>query len=359
MSVLRQVIEGRARDLGYLLDPAQHETIKRLTDLASELESSQDKPSLFSRIFSNRKVLKGMYLWGGVGRGKTFLMDLFYENIKYQHKRRVHFHRLMQEVHHLLRDLQGQENPLKIVGRDIASRATLICLDEFHVSDIGDAMIMRNLLESLFDEGVVIVTTANWAPDRLYEHGLQRVQFMPTIDLIKSKMNVVNLDAGEDYRLVSLEKAGVFFEGVDAETKRMVTQLFDSLAQEKQTGLSIELQRRSVAVRMRSLETVWFDFQAICDGPRGKDDYIELSKQFHTVFISRIPKFNKDNDNARRRFTWLVDEFYDRRVNLVLDSAFPLGHLFQEALGGTEKDRTESRIIEMQTKRYLGEAHMP
>jgi cell division protein ZapE len=235
----------------------------------------------------------------------------------------------------------------------------LICLDEFHVSDIGDAMIMRNLLESLFDEGVVIVTTANWAPDRLYEHGLQRVQFMPTIDLIKSKMNVVNLDAGEDYRLVSLEKAGVFFEGVDAETKRMVTQLFDSLAQEKQTGLSIELQRRSVAVRMRSLETVWFDFQAICDGPRGKDDYIELSKQFHTVFISGIPKFNKDNDNARRRFTWLVDEFYDRRVNLVLDSAFPLGHLFQEALGGTEKDRTESRIIEMQTKRYLGEAHMP
>jgi cell division protein ZapE len=344
---MRQLIESKAKDLGYALDRAQIKTANQFAQLAVDLEQSSQKKSLITRLFFKSNLPKGMYLWGGVGRGKTFLMDLFYENIRVDKKKRIHFHRFMQEIHHRLRDLQGRQNPLQIIGKDIASKTKLLCLDEFHISDIGDAMIMRNLLESLFTEEVVIVTTANWRPDKLYEHGLQRARFLPTIDLIKAKMSVVNLDAGEDYRLISLEKAGVYFRGSQNEVESSVMNLFDLLSKENKHSEMIELQNRSVLTKM------------VSKGPRGKDDYIELAKQFHTVFISRVPKFDKDKDNARRRFTWLVDEFYDRRVNLVIDSEFALTSLFTDSLGGTEKDRTESRVIEMQTARYLGEAHLP
>ena len=359
MSAMRQLIESKAKDLGYALDRAQINTANQLAQLALDLEQLTQKKGVITRLFFKSNLPKGMYLWGGVGRGKTFLMDLFYENIRVDKKKRIHFHRFMQEIHHSLRDLQGRQNPLQIIGKDIASKTKLLCLDEFHISDIGDAMIMRNLLESLFTEEVVIVTTANWMPDKLYEHGLQRAQFLPTIDLIKAKMSVVNLDAGEDYRLISLEKAGVYFCGSQNEVESSVMNLFDSLSKENKHSGAIELQNRSVLTKIVSKEVIWFHFDEICDGPRGKDDYIELAKQFHTVFISRVPKFDKDKDNARRRFTWLVDEFYDRRVNLVIDSEFFLTSLFTDSLGGTEKDRTESRVIEMQTARYLGEAHLP
>ncbi len=356
---MRESIESRAAELGYVLDAAQLRTVNQLAQLAEELESTLNRPSILKRILFKKNFPKGLYIWGGVGRGKTFLMDLFYEQIKFSKKKRIHFHRFMQEVHHRLKDLQGHQNPLQTIGKDIASETELLCLDEFHISDIGDAMIMRNLLEALFRGDVVIVTTANWVPDRLYEHGLQRAQFLPTIDLIKSKMSVVNLDAGEDYRLTSLEKAGVYFRGDQNEVEPMVMSLFNSLTKEQKCAYSIDLLNRSVPTKMISEEAIWFDFDAICDGPRGKDDYIELAKRFQTVFISRVPKFGKDNDNARRRFTWLVDEFYDRRVNIVVDSQEGLTDLLSDALGSTEKDRTESRLIEMQTSRYLGEAHLP
>ncbi len=356
---MRQLIESKAKDLGYALDRAQIETVNQFAQLAVDLEQLSVKKNFIARLLYKSSLPKGMYIWGGVGRGKTFLMDLFYENIQVNKKKRIHFHRFMQEIHHSLKDLQGRQNPLQVIGKDIASKTKLLCLDEFHISDIGDAMIMRNLLESLFNEEVVIVTTANWKPDRLYEHGLQRVQFLPTIDLIEAKMHVVNLDAGEDYRLAFLEKAGVYFLGSQKEVESAVMDLFLSFSKANKESEFIKLQNRSVATKRISKEVIWFDFDAICDGPRGKDDYIELAKQFHTVFISQVPNFDKDKDNARRRFTWLVDEFYDRRVNLVLDSKVALTSLFADALGGTEKDRTESRLIEMQTRRYLGEAHLP
>lgn len=356
---MRKSAESKADELGYVLDAAQLRTIDQLAQLASELESALDRPGLLKRILFKKKPPKGMYLWGGVGRGKTFLMDLFYEHVELEQKKRIHFHRFMQEIHHRLKNLQGHENPLRIIGRDIASKTKLLCLDEFHISDIGDAMIMRNLLEALFREGVVIVTTANWMPDKLYEHGLQRAQFLPTIDLINSKMTIVNLDAGEDYRLRSLEKAGVYFCGKKSELEPVVMNLFESLSRERECAVLIELNNRAIPTKMISKDAIWFDFDAICDGPRGKDDYIELAKGFHTVVISSVPKFCKDNDNARRRFTWLVDEFYDRRVKLVLDSEERLTDILSDALGTTEKDRTESRLIEMQTSRYLAEAHLP
>ena len=358
MSAMRQSIESKAADLGYALDSAQRQIIDQLAQLAVELEFTHNQQGILKRILFKVGAPKGMYLWGGVGRGKTFLMDLFYEHIKLKQKKRIHFHRFMQEVHHRLKALQGRQNPLQKIGKDIASQTKLLCLDEFHISDIGDAMIMRNLLAALFDQEVVIVTTANWRPDKLYEHGLQRTQFLPTIDLIKTRMNVVNLDAGEDYRLSSLEKAGVYFCGTGMEVESAVMRLFDSLVADHEFTNSIELNNRVVPTKRIAKEAIWFDFDAICDGPRGKDDYIELAKRFHTVFISSVPKFDKSNDNARRRFTWLIDEFYDRRVNIVIGSEERFTDLLSDSLGSTEKDRTESRLIEMQTSRYLGEAHL-
>ncbi|MDA0236891.1 MAG: cell division protein ZapE [Proteobacteria bacterium] len=356
---MRKLIEKKAKDLGHTLDKAQIEMVNQLAQLAVDLERLSEKKGLITQLFFKTKRVKGMYIWGGVGRGKTFLMDLFYENIRFDKKKRIHFHRFMQEIHHSLRALQGRPNPLQIIGKDISSKTKLLCLDEFHISDIGDAMIMRNLLDSLLNEEVVIVTTANSKPNKLYEHGLQRAQFLPTIDLIEARMQVVNLDAGEDYRLASLEKAGVYFRGSQNEVQSLVMDLFVSLSKVNKCSETIELQNRAIPTKMISKEAIWFNFDTICDGPRGKDDYIELAKQFHTVFISDVPAFDKDKDNMRRRFTWLVDEFYDRRVNLIIDSEFTLSSLFTDALGGAEKYRTESRLIEMQTRRYLGEAHLP
>ena len=354
-----QFVDETASTLGYTLDAAQRDAVEQLSNLARQLGDKSDTVGFISRIFRKKSAPRGMYIWGGVGRGKTFLMDLFFEHVVFEKKRRIHFHRFMQEVHQRLAILQGRENPLVIVGKEIAETSKLLCLDEFHVSDIGDAMIMRNLLESLMDHDVTIITTANWVPDRLYEHGLQRAQFLPTIDLIKTKLDVLNLDAGKDYRLASLERSGVFYVGQAEETREKMETLFSSISPVASKASSMVINNRNVDYQKLSESVIWFEFSSICDGPRGKDDYISLSKEFHTVFISDVPLFDTQNDNARRRFTWLVDEFYDRRVKLILSSPCYLEDMFCGALGGPERDRTESRLIEMQTKRYLGEPHSP
>jgi cell division protein ZapE len=345
---------------GYQLDAAQLRASAELDRLYRELIRKNRKNGLVQRLFRREPSVRGIYLWGGVGRGKTFLMDVFFESIPLERKLRLHFHRFMQRIHHRLRDLQGETNPLRIVGTELAAKTTLICLDEFHVTDIGDAMIMRMLLESLFAEGVVLVATANWHPDSLYEHGLQRARFLPAIDLIKRNMNIVRFDAGTDYRLVSLEKAGVFHPTVDARSEEaMLTTFLDVSGEQGECGKQIEIEGRDIASKRVSQSVAWFDFKEICDSPRGKSDYIELSKRYHTVLISDVPVFTAENDNARRRFTWLVDEFYDRRVKLVLSARSDLASLFAHAQGGPESERTRSRLIEMQARRYLGEAHLP
>ena len=351
------IARQKASELGYRLDDAQLDTVNKLNSLCHALDPKQPGKRFLSRLFKSNSYPRGMYIWGGVGRGKTFLMDLFFEHVPFDKKRRIHFHRFMQDVHRKLGILQGNENPLEIAGEQIAFASRLLCIDEFHVSDIGDAMIMRNLLDALIKQRVTIVTTANWAPDRLYEHGLQRAQFVPTIELIKSRLDVVNLDAGTDYRLASLEKSGVYFLGEEKKNIGAISTLFHSLSVEYKEQTSISINDRDIDCYRLAENVVWFDFNEICDGPRGKDDYIELSKEFPTVFISGIPTFRIQNDNARRRFTWLVDEFYDRRVKLILSSTSEISKIFSEALGGPEKERTESRLIEMQSRRYLGEPH--
>jgi cell division protein ZapE len=345
---------------GYELDAAQLHAGTELDRLYRELIRKNGQRSLLRRLWPREAPVCGVYLWGGVGRGKTFLMDVFFETIPLESKLRLHFHRFMQRVHHRLRDLQGEPNPLRIIGAELAGQAKLICLDEFHVTDIGDAMIMRLLLESLFAEGSVLVTTANLHPDALYEHGLQRARFLPAIDLIRRKMRVVKFESGTDYRLVSLEKAGVFHPVVDAASEQaMLTTFADVSGEPGACDSMIEVEGREILARRVSQNVAWFEFAEICDGPRSRNDYIELSKRFHTVLISGVPVFDADSDNARRRFTWLVDEFYDRRVKLVLSAHAGLPVLFEKALGGAEADRTSSRLIEMQARRYLGEAHLP
>jgi cell division protein ZapE len=285
-------------------------------------------------------------------------MDSFFEASPLGRKRRVHYHRFMQEVHARLKSLQGEQEPLRLLGRELSKSVRLLCLDEFHIADIGDAMIMRNLLDALFAHGVALVTTSNQHPDALYRDGLQRAQFVPAIELIKKHMQVVELDAGTDYRLVALEKAGVFHTPPDETADAALHAAFLDVAGESGSPGWLDIEGRQVRARRVSHEVAWFEFSDLCDGPRGQADYIELARRFHTVLISGVPVFSRTDGDRRRRFTWLIDEFYDRRVKLVISAEAPVTALFASTGGGAEIDRTESRLIEMQTRRYLGEAHL-
>ena len=302
--------------------------------------------------------MQGVYLWGGVGRGKSFLMDSFFNCAPVARKKRIHFHRFMQEVHQGLNRHQGKEDPLAIIARETAKETRLLCLDEFHVTDITDAMLMRRLLEGLFAHGVVLVTTSNQHPDQLYKDGLQRSQFLPAIELMKRNLQVVNVDGGTDYRLRELERAGVYHIGDNADER--LEQAFIGIARhESAESAELEIEGRIIHSRRLARGVAWFDFRELCDGPRGKADYIELARRYHTVLLSGIPEFKVDEADIVRRFTWLIDEFYDRRVKLIVSAAVQPAELYAWAAGGDQFERTISRLIEMQTRDYLSEPHLP
>jgi cell division protein ZapE len=344
---------------GFSLDDAQQRALVPLERLYRELSNANRVRHPLLRLFVRRRPVRGLYLWGGVGRGKSFLMDTFFGAVPIACKRRVHFHRFMQEVHQRLRDLQGEQNPLSLVARSISADAQLLCLDEFQVTDIGDAMLMRNLLAGMFDSGAVLVTTSNLHPDQLYAHGLQRSQFLPAIALIRQHMDLVHLDGGHDYRLQLLEKEGVYHVPLDAGTEAAMAETFLHIAgTEGDHDQTLEIEGRSIRARRVAPGVGWFDFSALCDGPRGQADYIELARRMHTVLISNLRRFGPSDAEKRRRFTWLVDEFYDRRVKLILSAEDQLPVLFRDAGQGAEIDRTVSRLVEMQTRQYLGEAHL-
>jgi cell division protein ZapE len=344
---------------GYRLDEAQLKACGELERLYAELAELERAGASLLRLFQRSEPVRGVYLWGGVGRGKSFMMDCLHEAMPITRKRRVHFHRFMQSVHQRLRALQGEADPLKLIGREIARQVRLLCLDEFHVADIGDAMIMRNLLASLFEHGVALVATSNQHPDELYAHGLQRAQFVPAIELIKKRMALVHFEGTMDYRLAMLEKAGVFHYPEDAAARAAMARTFEEVAGEPgEEGEALEIEDREIAALKVANGVAWFDFAVLCDGPRGQADYIELARRFHTVLISGVPAFGGADGDRRRRFTWLVDEFYDRRVKLVLSAQAPLAQLFPAGKLAPEVERTHSRLVEMQTRRYLSEAHL-
>lgn len=360
-------IRAHARAHGYALDEAQEAALEHFARVARELADAERRGNGLLRLLGRKREPRGLYLYGGVGRGKSFLMDSFCACVPCASKRRVHFHRFMQEIHHELARVQGQADPLMAVARHIAAGARLLCLDEFHVTDITDAMLMRRLLEGLMSEGVVLVTTSNFHPDALYEHGLQRNQFLPAIALIKERLEVVHVDTGTDYRLRELERAGVYH--VEESSDAALEAAFHAMAGRETSGAGeLEIEGRTIPVRQHAQEVAWFDFSALCDGPRGKADYIELARRYETILLSGVPRFTVHMADQLRRFVWLIDEFYDRRVKLMISAdALPEAlfldadedDAFQVQLNASLKQRLVSRLTEMQTREYLSRPHLP
>jgi cell division protein ZapE len=305
-------------------------------------------------------AVPGMYLWGSVGRGKTFLMDLFVASLPHGVARRRHFHRFMAEVHDSLRALGERQSPLDEVAQELAAHCRVLCLDEFLVNDIGDAMILANLLQALFERGVALVTTSNTAPANLYRDGLQRARFLPAIALIERHCHVVEMASSRDWRLRALAQASVYHYPPGAEAHRALERIFANQSSgEVHEGGSIRINGRDIALCKRADNILWFDFPALCEGPRAVADYIELAKAGPAVIVANVPQFSIYSEDAARRFVQLVDEFYDRRVKLVLSAAAPITELYDGERLRAEFGRTESRLIEMQSEEYLASAHLP
>ena len=350
-----------ARDHGILLDPAQNRALMAFERLAEELFARETRRGLMARLRQPKpKPVAGLYLWGGVGRGKSFVMDAFFAGINLPHKQRWHFHRFMLHVHEALASHSGEVDPMPAVARDFARDCHLLCLDEFHVRDITDAMLLRRLLEALQQNGVVLVTTSNCAPHQLYADGLQRSQFLPAIRLIEASMTVLNLDSGTDYRLRKLETQPVYLVGDEAATAAPMAALFSDLAHRAGDGeVDVALpQGRSVRARRQSEGVVWFDFAKLCGEAHGKADLVEIARSHHTVLLSGVPRLGAETADRARRFIWLIDEFYDRHVKLVVSAAAPPEELCVTGHVAQDFARSASRLAEMQTRKYLSLAHL-
>jgi len=347
-------------------DPAQEDAVQRLQALYEKLvEAENQRDSLATKLKlklngGKETPVKGLYFWGGVGRGKTYLMDTFYEALPFDRKMRVHFHRFMQRVHNELKALKGEKNPLDQVAKKFADETRVICFDEFFVSDIGDAMILATLMDGLFSRGVTLVCTSNIVPDGLYKDGLQRARFLPAIDLVKKHTDVVNVDGGVDYRLRTLEQAELYHSPLDEDADISLRKSFDGLAVECAAhDATIEINGRNIPAQAHADDVVWFDFKAVCDGPRSQNDYIELARQFHAIIVSNVPVLGTHNDDQARRFINMIDEFYDRNVKVIISAEAPITELYSGGRLSFEFERTESRLLEMQSQEYLEAPHKP
>jgi cell division protein ZapE len=341
-----------------VLDVAQETALGRLQRLYDELIAfKRARASLLRRWLNPPLSPRGAYFWGGVGRGKSFLMDAFYAALPYRRKTRVHFHAFMKAVHDDLRQHKKAVDPLAAVAARIARRHRVICFDEFHVSDVADAMILGRLLTALFEHGTVFVMTSNYRPDDLYPNGLQRQNLLPTIALLKQWLDIVQVDGGVDYRLRQLEHAACYYtplsEAVDAE----LSALFERMRPGPGEDPRLAIEARTLKARRRAGSLVWFDFATLCESARSQLDYLELARRFAVVILSGVPRLTPDMGDAARRFTWLVDVFYDHRVKLLLSAAVPADELYREGPNSQEFPRTVSRLIEMRTHEYMALPH--
>ena len=353
---------------GFVADAAQLAAVARLEELRARLaRAARRERGLWWKLGAAlgrvrpRRAIRGLYLWGGVGRGKTLLMDLFCASLAVP-ARRAHFHRFMHDVHARLRALRplALAEPLERVAADLAAEARVLCFDELYVSDIADAMLLGGLFAGLVARGVTLVVTSNVPPAQLYRDGLQRSRFVPAIRLLERATLVLQVDGGVDYRLRQLERAPLYVEAGDDEADAMLAARFDAIAGEAGSGAgTIEIEDRPLAVRRRAAGTIWFDFAALCAGPRATADYIEIARQHHTVVISAVPVFDAGHDDEARRFIALVDEFYERGVKLVLSAAAPPDRLYGGERLRQEFGRTASRLAEMQSHDYLARPHRP
>ena len=350
------------RHRGYDSDAAQLHAVECLEQLRRQLAPAGPARSArtLGRLLRRDAPVaapRGIYLWGGVGRGKTWLMDLFFDSLDFPERRRLHFHHFMREVHAGLRTLSRQAAPLQSLAQSMRAETRLLCLDELFVSDIADAMILGGLFEALLKAGTTLVITSNVPPSGLYRDGLQRARFLPAIALLERQLQVLNLDGGTDYRLRQLRQAPIYLvEGAAA--REQLGRLFERLADaHAEHNAELHVGGRPIAAWRRSSDVVWFDFASLCEGPRSQHDYGDIADEFHTVLVSDVPVFGDAHDDAARRFIALVDEFYDRGVKLVLSAAAPPPQLYRGQRLRFEFQRTVSRLIEMQSEEYLARAH--
>ncbi len=309
-----------------------------------------------TKLIAHPPIPRGVYLWGGVGRGKSFLMDCFFQAVPLQRKTRLHFHEFMREVHRELAERHGTSDPLKHLGQEIARRFRLICLDEFHVADVTDAMILHRLLESLFEHRASIVTTSNFPPDGLYPNGLHRDRILPAIELLKEHLEVVAVDNGIDYRQATLQAVELYQTPLGPEADARMADAFERLAEVYDDDPVLRIEHRQIRARRRAGGVVWFDFRELCGGPRSQNDYLELATQFHTLLLSDVPQMSPRLASEARRFTWLVDVLYDRRVKLIMSAAVPPEALYTEGPLVHEFPRTVSRLLEMRSTAFLAQA---
>ncbi len=360
---------------GFAQDAAQALAVDKLQSLYLRLcEHDQRRRGLMARGRAVTRSLlgkpaqhqleRGLYFWGGVGRGKTYLMDMFYDSLPFDDKLRVHFHRFMRRVHRELKGLQGHSDPLQKVADNIAAQSRVLCFDEFFVSDITDAMILAGMLAALFERGVTLVATSNIEPAGLYRDGLQRARFLPAIALLEQHTEIVNIDGGIDYRLRALEQAELYHWPLDASADESLMNSFQHLVPERgkhfvclENDVPIEIEGREITARYAADDVVWFDFRSLCDGPRSQNDYIEIAREFHAVLISDIPQLGSHNEDMARRFINLVDEFYDHNIKLVMSAEVALEQLYSQGRLAFEFQRTRSRLQEMQSHDYLARAH--
>ena len=366
---LREMYADRLAECGFRSDPAQLAAVEHLDDLRNRLIAAHAKANssplrrwLGSLMggSSTQQPERGLYLWGGVGRGKTWLMDMFFDSLPFPEKRRRHFHRFMHDVHAELKGLQNRESPLEAVAERMAADTRVLCFDEFFVTDIADAMILGGLFEGLFNRGVTLVATSNTPPRDLYKDGLQRQRFLPAIDLIERHVEVLNVDGSTDYRLRQLTQAGTYLLSSAADTPKRLEALFAELAHHgASTSGTIEIESRSIPVVRQSSSAIWFDFESICGGPRSQDDYIEIAREYQSVIVSDVPILEPVRENQARRFIALVDELYDRNVNLIVSAAASPVELYKGDRLSFQFERTSSRLIEMQSEDYLAREHRP
>lgn len=343
---------------GIEADSAQQAAAVRLQHFYDELLAFKAaRRTRLRKLLVHPELPKGVWFWGGVGRGKSFLMDCFFDAVPYRRKRRVHFHAFMREIHVRLRRLKHEQDPLAKVAAQVAQETRLMCFDEFHVSDIADAMILARLMQALFEAGVVFCITSNYPPDGLYPSGLQRDRLLPTIALLNEKLDVIRIDAGIDYRLRALEQAPVYLLPADGNAENLLMGTFSRMVHGAGHARPLEVLGREIAVIHRAPGVAWFDFAVLCGGPRSQNDYLDLAHRFHTIFISGVPRMGAELANEARRFTWLVDVCYDHSVKLVIAAAVPAEELYVAGPQAGEFARTVSRLIEMRSHDYLAGAH--
>ena len=341
---------------GYQSDPAQLRAVERLQQCEDEwIAYKEIRSNNFKKAIFKPDLPQGLYLWGGVGRGKSFLMDCFYAASPLEKKIRIHFHEFMREVHRELHELSGLSDPLDELAKRISNRYRLICFDEFHINDIADAMILYRLLSALFEDRVQFVMTSNYRPDQLYPNGLHRDRLIPAIKLLEDKLEILNVDAGNDYRRVQMAQVEAYLTPVNAETQVRLGQMFQTLIgnQKEKRMPVLNIESRELRPLHMADGVVWFDFQTLCCGPRSQNDYLEIANLFHTVILSGVPYMPPRMTNEARRFIWLIDVLYDHKIKLIISAEVPAPDLYTEGQITAEFSRTVSRLIEMQSRDYL------